>query len=81
MACGCPVVVSNTSSLPEVCGDAGYYFDPHNTQGIADAIATVLDSASLRRELSAKGLERAKQFSYEKTADQLIALFNQVLST
>lgn len=68
MACGCPVVVSNTTSLPEVCGDAAEYVDPSDVKSIADGILKVLGNDKLRIELSKKGIERAKQFTWEKTA-------------
>ncbi len=68
MACGCPVVVSNTTSLPEVCGDAAEYVDPSDIKSIADGILKVLGNDKLRIELSKKGIERAKQFTWEKTA-------------
>jgi glycosyltransferase involved in cell wall biosynthesis len=79
MACGLPVVVSNTTSLPEVVGDAGVYVDPNDIGQISDAIDTVLSDAELRRTLIRQGLERAKLFSWEKTAKETLRLYEQVV--
>ena len=65
MASGCPVVVSNAGALPEVCGDAAAYFDPTSAEEIAGAISTVLDRPD---ELVARGLARAKLFSWDECA-------------
>jgi glycosyltransferase involved in cell wall biosynthesis len=72
MACGTPVVTSNTSALPEVVGDAAMTVGPLDVEALAGAIATVLASADLRARLSALGLQRAATFSWEATA-RLIA--------
>jgi glycosyltransferase involved in cell wall biosynthesis len=79
MACGCPVVVSNAASLPEVCGEAGFYVDPNDVSSIADGICKVLTDSELRRGLVEKGLERARLFSWEKTAKETLEIFSQVL--
>jgi glycosyltransferase involved in cell wall biosynthesis len=81
MACGCPVVVSNVASLPEVCGDAAYYIDPHNIESIAEGIYRVLTDESLRQSLINKGLERVKLFSWKKAAKEHIKIFEEVLSS
>lgn len=81
MACGCPVVVSNVSSLPEVCGDAAYYVDPYNIENIAEGIHKVLTDEPLRQSLIEKGVERAKLFSWEKSAKEHIKIFEEVLSS
>lgn len=81
MACGCPVVVSNVASLPEVCGDAAYYVNPYNIESIAEGMYKVLTDESLRRSLIEKGLERAKLFSWEKSAREHIKVFEEVLSS
>jgi glycosyltransferase involved in cell wall biosynthesis len=65
MASGTPVVTSNISSLPEVAGDAALLVDPYEPAAIADGIARVLTDERIRRELRAKGLARARQFSWE----------------
>lgn len=79
MACGTPVVVSKAASLPEVVGDAGVYVDPYNVDDIAHGIHKVLSDSNLREELRRKGLERAKLFSWPKTAQETLAVFEEVL--
>jgi glycosyltransferase involved in cell wall biosynthesis len=65
MACGCPVACSNAASLPEVCGDAARMFDPYDAEQIAEAVRDVLADAET---WSRRGLERAAQFTWERTA-------------
>lgn len=77
MACGTPVISSNSASLPEVVGDAALTIDPLDIEGLAQAIAAVLRSKELQARLSAQGLERAAQFSWEKTARILIGVYHQ----
>jgi glycosyltransferase involved in cell wall biosynthesis len=72
MLCGCPVVVSRAASLPEVCGDAAIYCDPSDPKNIAESIARVMDSAQLRDQLRCKGLERAREFTWERSARALV---------
>jgi glycosyltransferase involved in cell wall biosynthesis len=78
MACGCPVVVSNISSLPEVCGDAAFYIDPYNVDDIANGIAKVLTDGILKEDLIRKGLERAKLFSWEKAARGILKVIESI---
>jgi glycosyltransferase involved in cell wall biosynthesis len=80
MACGCPAVVSNVSSLPEVCGEAAYYVDPEDPSTIAAGICKVLEGVELRQALISKGLERAAGFSWERTAGETLAVFRDVLA-
>lgn len=68
MAAGCPVAVSRISSLPEVVGDAGLYFDPLEVEEIAGAIYRILDSAELRARLIQSGKNRSLHFSWQETA-------------
>jgi len=68
MACGTPVVCSNTSSLPEVVGDAALMVDPLDVDGLAETMAQVLRDAALRARLSAQGPRRAALFSWDRTA-------------
>ncbi len=70
-----PVVLSNTSSLPEVAGEAGLYFDPKKPQDIKQAIASVLFDKSLAENLTAKGKARLKLFSWEKCAQETLNIF------
>ena len=79
MACGTPVITSNTSSLPEVAGDAAILVDPENVEAIVEAMRRVLADRALAAELQAKGLERAKQFTWERTARETIAVYEKVL--
>ncbi len=67
MACGTPVITSNTSSMPEVAGDAAILVDPTNVGEIASAIGSVINSNDVRRELRDRGLKRVKQFSWNTT--------------
>ncbi len=78
MACGAPVIVANTSSLPEVVGDAGLLVAPDH-ESLAEAIQRVLDDANLRDQLRERGLERARQFSWARTARATIAVYEQGL--
>jgi len=79
MACGCPVIVSDNSSLPEVCGEAAYYVNPQNPQDISDAIITVLNDNTLRNELINIGLERAKQFNWTNSATEHLNVLEHVI--
>ena len=79
MACGCPVIASRVASLPEVCADAAYYIDPNDTQSIAHGINNVLSDNELHRSLVEKGFERAKLFTWEKTAEETLAVFHEAL--
>lgn len=66
MQCGTPVITSNTSSLPEVVGDAGSMVDPNDFEALCQAMLTVYREPSLREMMSSKSLDRARQFSWEK---------------
>lgn len=78
MACGCPVIASNTSSLPEVIGEAGILVDPLDADGFANAMKRIISDDSLREELIKKGIERARLFSWEKAAKETLAVYSQV---
>lgn len=80
MSCGCPVACSGLSSIPEVVGEAGIYFDPLSSQNIADAIQSLLENPDLRAELVKVGFERVKQFSWHKCAVETRAIYDLVLS-
>jgi glycosyltransferase involved in cell wall biosynthesis len=79
MACGTPVVCANTSSLPEVAGDAALLVDPTDTAALAGAIGRVLADEPLRASLVAKGLEQVKKFSWPRTAKETLKVFDGVL--
>jgi len=79
MASGTPVVTSNVSSLPEVAGDAALLVDPYHPESIADGIYQVLSDEALRRTLRKKGLDRARQFSWEQSVGRVRAIYGEVL--
>lgn len=80
MACGTPVITSNTSSLPEVVGDAGIMFDPYDSDQLAAHMYEVLNNESLNRCLIQKGIIRAKMFSWEKCARETMDLYLEVFN-
>lgn len=75
MACGTPVITSNTSSLPEVVGEAGIMVDPHDIKAFADALECLLRDPAQRHIYHRRGLERSRQFTWERTAAQHINLY------
>ena len=81
MACGTPVVSSNTTSLPEVGGEAVVYCDPNNVNDIAEKIQIVLNDKKLQQEMIGKSLKRAKQFTWEKAAQEHMKIFEKVLKS
>jgi glycosyltransferase involved in cell wall biosynthesis len=78
MACGTPVVASNVSSLPEVAGDAALLVDPHDTDALADALARILTDEGLRAELRRRGLQRARQFTWQRAARRTLTILESV---
>jgi glycosyltransferase involved in cell wall biosynthesis len=80
MACGCPVVAARAGALPEVAGDAARYFDPSNESEAAGVIAEVLESDQLAENLRQAGLKRAAEFTPERSAKQLLRLFDELVS-
>lgn len=77
MCSGCPVVTSNTSSLPEVVGDAGIMVSPTDTGGWVEAMRRVLTNSKLRNEMIAKGLEQSRKFSWDRTAQQTLEVYRK----
>lgn len=77
MACGVPVVCSNTSSLPEVAGGAALLVDPEDTKALGEALRRLLENDALRRELIVKGLAQAARFTWERAARQLLVTFDE----
>ncbi len=77
MQSGCPVLAPRAGSLPEVIGGAAYFFDLH-VPSLADAIARVAGDSGLRRQLREAGLERARQFSWRKTAEATLEVYREV---
>jgi glycosyltransferase involved in cell wall biosynthesis len=78
MACGCPVIVSHTSSLPEVCGDAACYVDPYDTGSIAESLRDLLTNEAAQEELRRKGSQRVGCFSWERTARDILKVVESV---
>ncbi len=78
MACGTPVVCSNTSSLPEVAGEAALLVPPDDMHGWAEAIARVWSDAALRAQMRARGLAQAARFTWENTARQTLEVYRRV---
>ncbi len=72
MHCGCPVLAARAASIPEVCGDAALYFDPHSADDLAAALTRIAGDAALRDTLRAAGLAQARRFSWETGARQVL---------
>jgi glycosyltransferase involved in cell wall biosynthesis len=80
MAHGLPVVASRTASLPEVGGDAALYVDPQDPRDIADKVRRAVEDRPLRESLIARGLERARQSTWQRVAEQTCAIYDEVLA-
>ena len=80
MACGIPVITSNTSSLPEVIGSAGIMIDPDDVNSLCEAMYNVLKDKELWYHMSKNGLERSKLFSWKETAKKILEIYDEVLS-
>lgn len=78
MASGTPTIVSNTSSMPEVVGDAGLIVDPADCEEIAVAMHRLLTEEELHLELSQKGLQRASVFSWNRAAEETLAVYRMI---
>jgi glycosyltransferase involved in cell wall biosynthesis len=79
MACGAPVVCSETSSLPELGGDAVRYFDPTDVEAMVATLTEVLSDEALRGEMRRRGLEQAARFSWERAARETRALYDRLM--
>lgn len=79
MACGVPVLAARSGSVPEVVGDAGWLLDdPLDVKGFAAAIVTLVADRDMLAEMSARGLERSRIFTWEQTAERTLALYREV---
>lgn len=78
MACGCPVIASNVSSIPEIASNASILIDPKNIEELCSAIEKVLIDDELRNGLIKKGLERVKNFTWEKCVKETLAIYNSI---
>ena len=81
MACGTPVITSNTSSLPEVAGEAAILVNPYSSQAISNAMEQVGTDAKMRSQLRELGIKRAKQFSWEKTGTATVEVISQYVGS
>lgn len=79
MQCGCPVITSNVSSLPEVVGDAAVAIAPDDLDAAAAAMSKIYSDESFRSRLAADGMERAREFSWAKTAEKIVRIFDIIL--
>jgi glycosyltransferase involved in cell wall biosynthesis len=80
MQCGSPVIAGDRTSLPEVVGDAGMLVDPFDVASIVDALERLISDAQLREELRIKGFERAKLFSWKRSANETLGIFEKVVN-
>ncbi|AFY86340.1 glycosyltransferase family 4 protein [Chroococcidiopsis thermalis] len=81
MACGTPVITSNASAMPEVVGDAGILVNPNNPMEIADAVICLQKDPTYYQDLVNKSLHRVKSFTWERTAEQVAKVYEELLST
>lgn len=77
MACGVPVIASDTTSIPEIAGDSARLIDPQNTSDMAEAMLNVLQDENLRNDLIQKGLKRSRQLSWKNTARQMLNVYEK----
>lgn len=76
-ACGCPCVVSNVASLPEVCGASVIYCNPYSTEDISEKIQQVISDEACRKNLKAKGYENIMRFSWKKSAEKILKIVDE----
>ena len=81
MACGAPVLAANRGGLPEVVGDAGLLVDPTNVDALREAMYTLADQEPLRAALRARGLARARAFSWRHVAEATVAVYREALGS
>lgn len=80
MKCGLPIVSSNATAIPEVVGDSGIVLDVNDTKGMADNCLDIFHNETKRQSLKIKGLARAKLFTWEKAATQVISVYNKIVN-
>lgn len=78
MACGCPVVTSNVTCMPEIAGEAGILIDPYDVNSLTEGMYKVLTNSELGQDLRKKGLQRAKLFSWERCARETLKVYEQL---
>jgi glycosyltransferase involved in cell wall biosynthesis len=81
MACGTPVLASNSSSLPELGGEAAHYFNPYDVESIAASIRAVWVDADWQAEMARRGLEQAAKFSWARAATETLAVYDRTIAT
>ncbi|MBA3753919.1 MAG: glycosyltransferase, partial [Nitrospira sp.] len=81
MGCGCPVIASNTSSLPEVAGNAALLMDPRQSDQLMRELTRVLESPSLQATLRTRGLARANTFTWDRTARETVAVYERTIES
>jgi glycosyltransferase involved in cell wall biosynthesis len=81
MACGTPVITSNTTALPEVAGDAAILINPEDPEDLAEAMVKILSDRGLRETLRNSGIERARQFTWARTAQETVKLYREICSS
>jgi glycosyltransferase involved in cell wall biosynthesis len=77
---GCPVLASNTSSIPEVVGEAGHYFNPNSFDDLVRKLEQILSDSSLKRKLVEKGYEQESKFSWGKCAEETHSFYLSVIN-
>jgi len=80
MACGCPVITSNLSSIPEITDDAAILVNPYKIEEIVDALKKILKDENLKIKLKQKGIQRAKLFTWEKCAQEMLKTYEELFS-
>jgi len=78
MSCGCPTIVSNAASIPEVCGDSTLYVDPYDIHDIAAGMRKIAQNPALRADLKEKGLKRSQLFTWDKTVQDHIEILERL---
>jgi glycosyltransferase involved in cell wall biosynthesis len=80
MACGCPVITSNTTACKEVAGDAALLVNPYSVDEITSAMERLVEDSALRRSLREKGIKRASMFTWKKSAQEHLKVFEGALT-
>ncbi|MEC4005358.1 glycosyltransferase family 1 protein [Flavobacterium sp. SUN052] len=80
MSCGCPIVLTNNSSFPEVAGDAGIFFELNDATDLKNKVSIILENETVRNEYINKGLERAKIFNWKLAADKCYTLYQKAIN-
>jgi len=81
MACGVPVITSNTSSMPEIAGDAAVIIDPFKPEEITRAMINLVTDDNLRSKLISKGLDRSKLFTWKKMAEEVLSIYKNIVNS